>query len=66
MLGFIFSGGLLIFASPYPIYEAVTKRLPWSIAIIAIPIYLLTKSATIRIPKFTIREERTYGCSEAI
>ena len=41
MLGFIFSGGSLIFASPYLIYEAAAKRLPWSLAIIAIPFYLL-------------------------
>ena len=41
MLGFIFSGGLLIFLSPYLIYEAAAKRLPWSLPIIAIPIYAL-------------------------
>jgi hypothetical protein len=41
MLGFIFCGGLLIFHSPYLIYEAAVKRLPWSVAIIAIPFYAL-------------------------
>ena len=38
-LGFIFCGGLLIFLSPYFIYEAAVKHLPWSIPIIVIPIY---------------------------
>ena len=37
--GFIFSGGLLIFLSPYLIHEAAIKNLPWSLPIIAIPIY---------------------------
>ena len=41
MFGFIVSGGLLIFLAPYLTYEAATKRLPWAIAVIAIPIYAL-------------------------
>jgi hypothetical protein len=28
-LGFIFSGGLLIFLSPYLIHDALIKHLPW-------------------------------------
>jgi len=38
---FIVSGGLLIFVAPYLIYEAATKRLPWAVTVIAIPIYAL-------------------------
>jgi len=38
-LGFIFSGGWLVFLSPYLIHEAVIKHLPWSVPMIAIPIY---------------------------
>jgi hypothetical protein len=37
--GFIFSGGLLIFLSPYLVHQAVIKHLPWSVPTIAIPIY---------------------------
>jgi hypothetical protein len=37
--GFIFSGGLLIFLSPYLIYEAAIKNPPWSVPMIVIPIY---------------------------
>jgi hypothetical protein len=37
--GFIIFGGLLIFLSPYLIHEAVIKDLPWSVPMIAIPIY---------------------------
>ena len=40
-LAFVFSGGLLIFASPYVIREAYNKRLPWSVPLIAVPIYAL-------------------------
>jgi hypothetical protein len=29
--GFIFSGGLLTFLSPYLIHEAAIKKLPWSV-----------------------------------
>jgi hypothetical protein len=36
---FIISGGLLIFLSPYLIHEAMVKHLPWTVPIIAIPIY---------------------------
>jgi hypothetical protein len=32
---------LLIFLSPYVIHEAVIKHIPWSVAIIAIPMYAL-------------------------
>jgi hypothetical protein len=39
VFGFIVFGGLLIFLSPYFIYEAVVKHLPWSVPIIVIPIY---------------------------
>ena len=39
--GFIFFGGLLIFASPYLVREAALKHLPWSIPIIVIPLYAL-------------------------
>lgn len=38
-LRFILSGGLLIFLSPYFIYEAATKQLPWSVPVIVIPLY---------------------------
>jgi len=38
-LAFIFTGGLLIFLSPYLVYEAVIKYLPWAVPIIVIPIY---------------------------
>jgi hypothetical protein len=41
LLIFIFSGGLLIFASPHFIHEAAVKQLPWSVPIIVIPIYAL-------------------------
>lgn len=41
MFSFIVSGGLLIFLAPYLIYEAATKRLPWAVTVIAIPIYAL-------------------------
>jgi phosphotransferase system glucose/maltose/N-acetylglucosamine-specific IIC component len=37
--GFIFSGGLLIFLSPYLIPEAAIKNLPWSVPMTVIPIY---------------------------
>jgi hypothetical protein len=39
VFGFIAFGGLLIFASPHVIHEAVVKHLPWSVPIIVIPIY---------------------------
>jgi hypothetical protein len=39
VLAFIFAGGLLIFLSPYPVYEAVIKHLPWTVPMIVIPIY---------------------------
>jgi hypothetical protein len=38
-LAFVFTGGLLIFLSPYFIYEAAMKRLPWIVPVIVIPIY---------------------------
>ncbi len=38
-LAFVFTGGLLIFLSPYFIYEAVVKHLPWAVPMIVIPIY---------------------------
>ncbi len=38
-LGFVFSGGLLIFLVPYFIRQAVIKNLPWSVPAIVIPIY---------------------------
>jgi hypothetical protein len=38
-LAFVFTGGLLIFLCPYFIYEAVMKRLPWTVPMIVIPIY---------------------------
>lgn len=38
---FILSGGFLIFLAPYLVYQAAIKRLPWSVAIIAIPAYAL-------------------------
>jgi len=41
MFSFIISGGLLIFLAPYLVYEATTKQLPWSVAVIAIPFYAL-------------------------
>jgi hypothetical protein len=41
MFSFIVGGGLLIFLAPYLIYEAATKRLPWAVSVIAIPIYAL-------------------------
>jgi hypothetical protein len=40
-LAFVFTGGLLIFLSPYFIYQAVVKRLPWTVPIIVIPIYVV-------------------------
>jgi len=39
LLSFVFSGGLLIFLSPYLIHRAATKHLPWSFPIVVIPIY---------------------------
>jgi|HubBroStandDraft_6_1064221.scaffolds.fasta_scaffold800203_2 hypothetical protein len=39
VLAFIFAGGLLIFLSPYFIYEAVIKHLPWTVPMIVIPLY---------------------------
>jgi len=41
ILAFVFSGGLLIFASPYFIYQAAVKRLPWSVPLVVIPLYVL-------------------------
>lgn len=41
ILSFVYGGGLLIFASPYLIHEAAKKNIPWSVAIIAIPMYAL-------------------------
>jgi hypothetical protein len=41
LFAFIVSGGLLTFLAPYLIYEAATKRLPWTVTVIAIPIYAL-------------------------
>jgi len=38
-LAFVFSGGLLIFLSPYLVYKAVIKDLPWVVPMIVIPIY---------------------------
>jgi len=38
-LAFVFTGGLLIFLSPYFIYQPVMKRLPWAVPMIVIPIY---------------------------
>jgi len=48
-LGFIFTGGLLIFVSPYLICEAAAKRLPWSVPIIAIPIYALVSYGAFKV-----------------
>jgi hypothetical protein len=39
IIGFFFAGGLLIFNSPYLVYQAATKHLPWFIPMIVIPIY---------------------------
>ena len=41
ILRFVFSGGLLIFLTPYLVYRAATNRLPWLVAIIAIPLYAM-------------------------
>jgi drug/metabolite transporter (DMT)-like permease len=41
IFSFVSGGGLLIFASPYVIHEAAKKNIPWSVAIIAIPMYAL-------------------------
>jgi hypothetical protein len=41
MLGLIFCGGLLIFASPYLVHEAAIKHISWSVPIIVIPLYAL-------------------------
>jgi hypothetical protein len=39
VLAFIVTGGLLIFLSPYLIYKAAIKDLPWTVPMIVIPIY---------------------------
>lgn len=39
IFGFISFGGLLIFLVPYLIHEAAVKQVPWSLPIIATPIY---------------------------
>lgn len=41
IFSFVSGGGLLIFASPYVIHEASKKNIPWSVAIIVIPMYAL-------------------------
>ena len=41
MFAFIAGGGLLIFLAPYFIYESATKRLPWAVTVIVIPMYAL-------------------------
>ncbi len=41
IFSFVSGGGLLIFASPYVIHEAAKKNIPWSVAIIVIPMYAL-------------------------
>jgi hypothetical protein len=46
---FIFSGGLLIFNSPYLIHEAAIKHLPWSVPMIVIPIYALLSYGAFRL-----------------
>jgi hypothetical protein len=39
ILGFVFTGGLLVCLSPFLIHEASVKHLPWSVPMIVIPIY---------------------------
>jgi drug/metabolite transporter (DMT)-like permease len=39
IFAFVSGGGLLIFLSPYVIHEAAIKQIPWSVAIIVIPMY---------------------------
>jgi len=39
IFAFVSGGGLLIFLSPYVIHEAAIKHIPWSVAIIVIPMY---------------------------
>jgi len=53
---FIVSGGLLIFLAPFLIYEAATKRLPWSVAVIAIPFYALLSYGAFKLywPRITL------------
>jgi hypothetical protein len=41
IFAFIFSGGLIIFASPYFIHQAVVKRVPCFVPLIVIPLYAL-------------------------
>ena len=41
IFSFVSGGGLLIFASPHVIHEAAKKNIPWSVAIIVIPMYAL-------------------------
>src|SRR5216683_524514 len=41
IFAFVSGGGLLIFLSPYVIHEAAIKHIPWSDAIIVIPVYAL-------------------------
>jgi len=48
ILAFVFSGGLLVFLSPYLIYEALIKKLPWPVPVIAIPIYALLSYGALR------------------
>jgi hypothetical protein len=38
-LAFAFTGGMLIFLSPYLVYKAAIKDLPWAVPMIVIPIY---------------------------
>lgn len=46
---FVYGGGLLIFLSPYLIYEAAVKRLAWWVPIIVIPIYALLSYAAFKL-----------------
>jgi hypothetical protein len=48
MLGFVFGGGLLIFATPYLIYQAATKHLSRTVVILVIPIYCFLSYAAFK------------------
>jgi hypothetical protein len=48
-LNFISCGGLLIFLSPYLIYEAAIKQVPWTLPIIVIPLYALLSYSAFKV-----------------
>jgi hypothetical protein len=62
IFAFISGGGLLILLSPYVMHEAAVRHLPWSVAIIVIPMYAVLSYAGFKLfwPRITGRAATTF------